>query len=213
MRSMVEGQRASRRRVEFSNGAVAFAYSAERPEKLRGPQHHFAWCDELGKWPPSTGSGQATVGRGEKAWDNLQMTMRLGTRPRIVVTTTPRPTALVRRVVAAAGEEGVTRGRMEENWTLPEAEVAAVTALYAGTRLGRQEIGGELLEDVAGEAGGLVSRAGGRACRADGRRRIRADGARVAVAGPGGCDGACDGGADAGAAGGGPAGAPGVSAG
>jgi len=150
MRSMVEGQRASRRRVEFSNGAVAFAYSAERPEKLRGPQHHFAWCDELGKWPPSTGSGQATVGRGEKAWDNLQMTMRLGTRPRIVVTTTPRPTALVRRVVAAAGEEGVTRGRMEENWTLPEAEVAAVTALYAGTRLGRQEICGELLENVAG---------------------------------------------------------------
>jgi phage terminase large subunit-like protein len=140
---------ASRRRVEFSNGALAFAYSAEKPEKLRGPQHHFAWCDELGKWP-ATGSGQGTVGRGEKAWDNLQMTMRLGTRPRIVVTTTPRSTALVRRVRDEAGEAGVTRGRMEENWTLPECEVAAVTALYAGTRLGRQEIGGELLEDVAG---------------------------------------------------------------
>jgi len=143
---------ASRRRVEFSNGAVAFAYSAERPEKLRGPQHHFAWCDELGKWPDGRsgqGSGSGR-GRGEKAWDNLQMTMRLGTRPRIVATTTPRSTALVRRVKAEAGEAGVTRGRMEENWTLPQAEVEAVLALYEGTRLGRQEIAGELLEDIEG---------------------------------------------------------------
>ena len=140
---------ASRRRVEFSNGAVAFAYSAERPEKLRGPQHHFAWCDELAKWPTAAGSEDGP-GRGEKAWDNLQMTMRLGERPRIVVTTTPRANALVRRVKAEAGEECVTRGRIEENWTLPAAQVAALRALYGGTRLGRQELDGELVEDVAG---------------------------------------------------------------
>ncbi|MEA3016782.1 MAG: hypothetical protein QOI38_1504 [Sphingomonadales bacterium] len=137
----------SRRRVEFSNGAVAYAYSAERPEKLRGPQHHFAWCDELAKWPPSTGSGRA--GKGEKAWDNLQMTMRLGTRPRIMVTTTPQPNPLMRRVKAMP-ELVETGGRMAENWTLPACEVAALAALYAGTRTGRQELEGELIEEAQG---------------------------------------------------------------
>ncbi|MEA3041998.1 MAG: hypothetical protein QOC65_1487 [Sphingomonadales bacterium] len=138
---------ATRRRVEFSNGAVAYAYSAERPEKLRGPQHHFAWCDELAKWPPPAGSGRA--GKGEKAWDNLQMTMRLGTRPRIVVTTTPKSNALMLRVKAEAGDF-VTRGRMAENWTLPACEVAALAALYRETRIGRQELEGELIEEAQG---------------------------------------------------------------
>ena len=70
----------SKRRVEFHNGAVAFCYSAEEPERLRGPQHHSAWCDELAAWkyPQDT-------------WDNLMMGLRLGADPRCVVTTTPRP--------------------------------------------------------------------------------------------------------------------------
>ena len=137
---------ASRRCVHFSNGAVGFAYSAERPEKLRGPQHHFAWCDELAKWPAAKGPGE---GRGEKAWDNLQMTMRLGERPRLMVTTTPRPTRLMRRVLKLPGL-AIGRGRMAENWTLPAGEVAMLRALYEGTRLGRQEIEGELIEEADG---------------------------------------------------------------
>jgi len=126
----------TRRCVEFSNGALGFAYSGERPEKLRGPEHHFAWCDELAKWT-----------RGESAWDNLQMTMRLGERPRILVTTTPKPTALMRRVIAEAGE-AVTGGRMADNKALPEVEVAALERLYGRSRTGRQELEGEMLEDV-----------------------------------------------------------------
>ncbi|HEX9932554.1 MAG TPA: terminase family protein [Allosphingosinicella sp.] len=126
----------TRRCVEFSNGALGFAYSGERPEKLRGPEHHFAWCDELAKWS-----------RGEAAWDNLQMTMRLGTRPRILVTTTPKPTPLMRRI---EGEAKVTRGRMANNKALPQVEVEALAAMYGGTRLGRQELDGELIEEVEG---------------------------------------------------------------
>jgi phage terminase large subunit-like protein len=127
---------ATRRCVEFSNGAVAFAYSGERPEKLRGPEHHFAWCDELAKWA-----------RAEDCWDNLQMTLRLGMRPRIMVTTTPRAVPAVRRVLALP-DLALTRGASAENLHLPEAQMRAVEALYGGTRLGRQELEGALLDDV-----------------------------------------------------------------
>jgi phage terminase large subunit-like protein len=124
--------------LRFSTGAIAFAYSAEAPESLRGPEHHFAWADELAKWP-----------RGEAAWDNLQMTLRLGERPRAVATTTPRTTALVRRIEGDPAT-AVSRGRMRDNPHLPEAFRAAMAALYGGTRLGRQELDGELIADVAG---------------------------------------------------------------
>lgn len=128
----------TRQQVEFSNGAVGFAYTGERPEKLRGPQHHYAWCDELAKWA-----------HGELAWDNLRLTMRLGTRPRIVVTTTPRRVPLMNRILS---EEAcaVTRGRTADNVHLPADFQAAVEGLYGGTRLGRQELEGELVEDVEG---------------------------------------------------------------
>ncbi|HEY0012301.1 MAG TPA: terminase family protein [Allosphingosinicella sp.] len=127
---------ATRRCVEFSNGAVAFAYSGERPEKLRGPEHHFAWCDELAKW-----------GRAEDCWDNLQMTLRLGARPRIMVTTTPRAVPAVRRVLALP-DLAKTDGTSWENVHLPRAQLDAVTALWEGTRMGRQELSGELIDDV-----------------------------------------------------------------
>ena len=74
--------------VHFASGAIGFAYSAAAPEALRGPQHHAAWCDELGKW------------KGEAGWDNLMMTLRLGEHPRVLVTTTPRATPLMRKVMA-----------------------------------------------------------------------------------------------------------------
>lgn len=123
--------------VRFGNGACAIVYSAAAPEKLRGPEHHFAWADELAKW------------RNAAAWDNLTMGLRLGTLPRMLVTTTPRPTALLRQVRAAPGTV-VTRGATRDNAHLPAAFVQAMATTYGGTRLGRQELDGELIEDVAG---------------------------------------------------------------
>lgn len=123
--------------VRFGNGAVATLYSAAAPEKLRGPEHHFAWADELAKWSHAS------------AWDNLTMGLRLGARPRVLVTTTPRSTALMRAVRGAPGTV-VTRGSTRDNVHLPGAFVAAMEASYGGTRLGRQELDGELIEDVAG---------------------------------------------------------------
>jgi phage terminase large subunit-like protein len=139
---------ASRRRVDFHNGSQAFAYSAETPEKLRGPQHHFAWADELAKWT-----------RGKAAWDNLRLGMRLGAEPRIVVTTTPAAGPLLTRI-AGGKATAVTRGRTWQNPHLPERFVAAMIAEHGGTRLGRQELEGMLFDDAAGAlwTRGLVER-------------------------------------------------------
>jgi len=128
----------TRGRVEFASGALGFAYSGANPDKLRGPEHHVAWCDELAKWEYP-----------EATWDNLMLTLRAGDDPRTVVTTTPRPMALLKRIEADA-ETVTTRGRTRANPHLPKAFVAGVTALYGGTRLGRQELEGEILEDVEG---------------------------------------------------------------
>jgi phage terminase large subunit-like protein len=144
---------AGTRTLRFPCGTEAVAYSAERPEALRGPEHHFAWCDELGKW-----------GRQEETWDNLMLGLRAGERPRLVVTTTPRPVALLRRV---RGLEGVveTRGRTWDNAALAAAAVEELRRAYGGTRLGRQELEGELFEDLEGA---LFTRAGLEAARAPG---------------------------------------------
>lgn len=143
---------AGRRELRFVSGAVATLYSAEAGEELRGPEHHFAWCDELAKWR-----------RGEAAWDNLMLGMRLGERPRVLVTTTPRPNAVMRKVMAAPGTVE-TRGRTRDNPHLPDDFVVAMLASYGGTRLGRQELDGELLEDVEGA---LWTRALIERCRVD----------------------------------------------
>jgi phage terminase large subunit-like protein len=129
---------ASRRMLLFPSGAQAFAYSASSPDMLRGPQHHFAWCDELAKWS-----------KADEAWDNLMLGLRLGTRPRCMVTTTPRPIALLKRIEALE-RATVTRGRTADNPHVAPDFQAAVTGMYAGTRLGRQELDGELIEDVEG---------------------------------------------------------------
>lgn len=127
-----------RRELSFGNGAVATLYSAEAGEELRGPEHHAAWCDELAKWR-----------RGPAAWDNLMLGMRLGEHPRVLVTTTPQTNDVMRRVLAAPGMVP-TYGRTRDNRHLPASFVEAMLASYGGTRLGRQELDGELLEDVEG---------------------------------------------------------------
>jgi len=130
--------RPSDRTLVFPSGALAFAYSAERPESLRGPEHHFAWCDELAKWA-----------RADETWDNLMLGLRSGERPRALVTTTPRSVPLVRRIKAMPAVAR-TGGRTLDNVALAEAAVAALVEAYGGTRLGRQELDGELIEDVEG---------------------------------------------------------------
>lgn len=128
----------SRRRLVWPNGAQALLYSAEEPEGLRGPQHHGAWCDELAKWPDPQG-----------VWDMLWFGLRLGTKPQVVATTTPRPVKLVKQLIGA-GDVVVTRGTTRDNPALPRAFVQTILERYAGTRLGRQEISGEMIDDVPG---------------------------------------------------------------
>jgi phage terminase large subunit-like protein len=141
----------SRRRLEWGNGAVALAFSAEDPEQLRGPQFDAAWCDELAKWPYPDAS-----------FDMLQFGLRLGPRPRQLVTTTPRPIALIKRLVADP-RTAVTRAGTRSNAAhLSPAFLDEVIGRYAGTRLGRQEIDGE----ISGQrADALWTRAGIEAAR------------------------------------------------
>ena len=129
----------SLRRLTWPNGAVATLYSAAEPDSLRGPEHAAAWCDEIAKWP-----------QGEAAWDNLMLTMRIGARPQVVATTTPRGAALVRRLMREPGV-AVTRGATHDNrHNLSPVWLATMDAIYGGTRLGRQELDGAMLEDVEG---------------------------------------------------------------
>ena len=124
--------------IVFASGARAAIYSAAAPEALRGPEHHAAWCDELAKWR-----------YGDVACDNLMLGMRLGDQPRVLVTTTPRPIPLMRRVMALKGLVQ-TVGRTQDNPHLPATFLAALEEAYGGTRLARQEIAGELIEEAEG---------------------------------------------------------------
>jgi phage terminase large subunit-like protein len=125
-------------RLRWPSGACAALYSAAEPDGLRGPQHSHAWADEIGKW-----------GLDMAAWDNLQFGLRLGLFPRVVASTTPKPVPLLKRLIGEAGVI-VTRGRSRDNRAHVSAQfMAAVTDLYGGTRLGRQELDGELIEELA----------------------------------------------------------------
>ncbi len=129
---------ATRRRLEWPNGAIGYAYSAEEPHQLRGPQFDAAWCDELAKWKDP-----------DATFDMLQFGLRLGLRPRQLVTTTPRPIALIKRLVTDP-RTAVTRAPTQANAVhLSPVFIEEVIGRYAGTRLGRQEIDGEIIEERA----------------------------------------------------------------
>ena len=133
-------------RLRFASGAQAQLFSAAEPETLRGPQHSHCWCDEIGKWPLSNE-------RATRCWDNMMLGLRLGDDPRVAVTTTPRAVPLVQRLAAQAreGREVVIgRGSTGENDSLPDRFHAAIASEYGGSQLARQEIDGELLEDIEG---------------------------------------------------------------
>lgn len=136
----------SLRRIVWPNGAQAFLYSAAEPESLRGPQHSHSWCDEIGKW-------ETAAERATRAWDNLLMGLRLGDRPQVLASTTPRAVDLVLRLFAEAksGDAVVTGGSTFDNASnLPPRYIAAMRRHYSGSSLGRQEINGELLTETDG---------------------------------------------------------------
>lgn len=133
----------SLKRLQWTSGAQARLYSAAEPEGLRGPQHSHAWCDEIAKWMNNAGQAMA-------AWDNLKMGLRLGVSPRVAATTTPRPVPLVRKLTVDSNV-AITRGTTFDNaLNLPEAFLTAMAVDYAGTRLGRQELDGELIAELEG---------------------------------------------------------------
>ena len=126
----------SKHQITWPDGSMAQLFSAEEPDSLRGPQFHYAWCDELAKWS-----------KPRATWDMLQFALRLGDKPQAVVTTTPRPLALLSELIQAEGTL-LSRSRTKQNGAnLAPDFLAAITASYGGTRLGRQELEGEILTD------------------------------------------------------------------
>ena len=130
--------RPSKRRLEWPNGARSLIFTADEPERLRGKQHMKFWADEVGSW------------RYAESWDQLAFGLRLGKKPQGIVTTTPRPTKLIKEIMADPTTL-VTHGRTYDNaGNLAKVFLNKIITKYAGTRLGRQEIEAELLDDNPG---------------------------------------------------------------
>lgn len=137
---------ANRRRIEFPSGSIGTVYSADEPERLRGPQHTKVWADELAAW------------RYPQAWDMAMLGLRLGRSPQAIITTTPKPTSLIRELRDRSrleddplGRVILTRGSTYENEAnLAPAFLSEIVQRYEGTRLGRQELHAEILEEIEG---------------------------------------------------------------
>lgn len=129
----------SKRRLTWPNGATATLFNATEPDQLRGPQHDLAWCDELAKWRYA-----------QETWDMLQFGLRLGEHPQQLITTTPRPIVVLKKIMADP-RTVTTRGSTYENAAnLAKPFMDNIKAKYEGTRLGRQELDAEVLDDVPG---------------------------------------------------------------
>lgn len=129
----------SKKRLTWPNGAVATLFSAEEPDRLRGPEHYFAWLDEAAHWPLV-----------QECWDNLLFGLRLGQRPRILVTTTPKSRPWLKELIADPRTRKVTVSTYANLENLAPTFAERIIARYEGTRLGRQELYGEMLMDVEG---------------------------------------------------------------
>lgn len=129
----------SRRHLQWPNGAVATTYNGTEPDQLRGPQHDLVVFDELAKYA-----------KAQETWDQAQFGLRLGPRPLCIIATTPRPIQVIRDIMADPATF-VTRGRTTDNAENLSANfIANIVKRYSGTRLGRQELDAEILEDVPG---------------------------------------------------------------
>ena len=131
----------SNRRLTWPNGTIGTLYNATEPDQLRGPQHGAAWLDELAKWRYA-----------QETWDMLQFGLRMGDKPKQAITTTPRPIPIVKRLIAQEGDGvHVTRGRTLDNRAnLAPDFIKVIQRRFEGTRLGRQELNAEILDDVPG---------------------------------------------------------------
>lgn len=129
----------SKRRLTWPNGVIATAFSGDEPDQLRGPQHGSAWVDELAKFKYP-----------QETWDNLEFGLRLGSNPRVVITTTPRPIPIIKQLL----EDSAVIDRVVSTYAnihnLAPSYIDRVIKRFEGTRLGRQELHGQLLEDVPG---------------------------------------------------------------
>lgn len=129
----------SKRRLTWANGAIATLFSAEEPERLRGPQHDVLWCDELAAWKYL-----------RETWDMAMFGLRLGDRPRTCITTTPKPLPLIKEIAKDA-RTVITKGSTFDNaGNLAPTFLQAIRDKYEGTRLGRQELNAEILDDLPG---------------------------------------------------------------
>ena len=137
---MLEDYNRSIGEIILKNGSRLKGFSADKPDRFRGPQHHGAWCDELAAY------------RYTDAWDQLQFGLRLGDKPRVIVTTTPRPVSLIRNLIKRDdGSVAITRGSTFDNaMNLAPSALADLKLRYEGTRLGRQELYGEVIDEVDG---------------------------------------------------------------
>jgi phage terminase large subunit-like protein len=122
----------------LKNGSRYKTFSSDTPERLRGPQHHRVWCDELGSWKYS------------ETWDQMMFGLRLGEHPKVIVTTTPKPIPLVKELHKRTDTHVTSGSTFENSSNLAEASLKQLKEKYEGTRLGRQELYAEVLEDVEG---------------------------------------------------------------
>ena len=126
-------------RLTWANGAVAHAFTAEEPDRLRGPQHDFVWADELAAWHYL-----------QETWDMLMFGLRLGINPQVMISTTPRPLPLVREIMKSVHSVVTKSSTLANRANLSEVAVQRMLDRYAGTRIGRQELNAELLEEMEG---------------------------------------------------------------
>jgi phage terminase large subunit-like protein len=129
---------ASKRRLEWPNGAISLIFTADEPERLRGKQHYKIWADEVGSW------------RYQEAWEQAMLGLRLGAKPQAIVTTTPKPTKLILDLVKDVRNVITTGSTYENRANLAAGFFDYVISKYEGTRLGRQELNAELLTDSPG---------------------------------------------------------------
>lgn len=125
--------------ITFHTGAIALGYNATQPDQLRGPQFDAAWCDELAKWK-----------RARETWDMLQFGLRLGERPQVLVTTTPRPIPILKEILRRKTTVVTSGSTFDNAANLAPSFIKEIRDRYEGTRLGRQELQAEILDDLPG---------------------------------------------------------------
>jgi len=129
----------SKRRITWPGGAIATVYSGDEPDQLRGPNFDSAWVDELAKFKFA-----------DETWDNLELALRAGQKPQVMVTTTPRPIGIIRKLINDSLTIDVTGSTFDNAANLSPRYIKRITGLYENTTIGRQELYGEILDQIPG---------------------------------------------------------------